>query len=73
MSDAGQTGSRAITLSVEEFRGSLEDDAPFAARITNLYGAKHIVRDVRETDSRRDLSSPLSPRGGTGSDDISPR
>src|SRR3984893_10288490 len=39
MRDAGQREIRAITLAFEEFRGTLEDEAPLAARVSENYGA----------------------------------
>ena len=55
MRDAGQQEIRAITLTFEEFNGTMEDEAPLAAQVAERYGAKHIVRRVSEQEFRRDL------------------
>lgn len=55
MRDAGQRGIRAITLAFDEFQGTEEDEAPFAARIAERYNAKHIVRRVSEREFLNDL------------------
>src|SRR5207237_1100144 len=44
MRDAGQARATAITLSFDEFRGTAEDEAPLAAEVARLYGARHHVR-----------------------------
>jgi asparagine synthase (glutamine-hydrolysing) len=54
MHDAGQDHIRAITLAFEEFRGTLEDEAPLAGHVAARYGAKHIVRRVTEPEFRDD-------------------
>ncbi len=54
--DCGRTGVPAVTLSFDEFRGTDEDEAPLAARVAELYGARHIVRHV----SQREFSECLS-------------
>lgn len=59
MRDAGQSRVRAITLQFEEFAGTRHDEAPLAADIARLYGAKHIVRTVTEQEFRDDLPSFL--------------
>lgn len=55
MRDAGQTRVRAITLTFQEFRGSVEDEAPLASEIARRYGAEHIVRVVSEAEFKADL------------------
>lgn len=55
MRDAGQDMIRAITLSFEELRGSIEDEAPIAAEVARHYGAKQIVRRVSKAEFRADL------------------
>ncbi len=55
MRDAGQREIRAITLAFEEFRGTSEDEAPLAARVSEHYGAHHIVRRVSEREFVEDL------------------
>lgn len=59
MRDVGQTDIRAITLGFDQFRGTAEDEAPLAAEVAALYGAKHIVRRVSENEFRRDLPAIL--------------
>src|SRR5215470_1107827 len=55
MRNAGQHEIRAITLAFEEFRGTLEDEAPLAALVCKQYGARHIVRHLREQEFVEDL------------------
>lgn len=55
MQDFGRDKVQAITLAFEEFRGTSEDEAPLAAEIARLYGAKHTVRVVSEAEFRADL------------------
>ena len=55
MRDAGQRDIRAITLAFEEFRGTSEDEAPLAARVSGQYGACHIVRRVSQQEFVEDL------------------
>ena len=55
MRDAGQRDIRAITLAFEEFRGTSEDEAPLAARVSGHYGARHIVRRVSQREFVEDL------------------
>jgi asparagine synthase (glutamine-hydrolysing) len=55
MADAGRHDIRAITLAFDEFRGTAEDEAPFAAQVAERYGAEHIVRHVGEREFRDDL------------------
>jgi asparagine synthase (glutamine-hydrolysing) len=55
MRDAGQREIRAITLAFEEFRGTSDDEAPLAARVSEHYGAQHIVRHLSEKEFVEDL------------------
>src|SRR5690242_2887463 len=55
MRDCGQRDIRAITLAFEEFRGTSEDEAPLAARVSGHYGARHIVRRVSQREFVEDL------------------
>lgn len=55
MKDAGVSDCSAITLSFSEFKGSEEDEAPLAARVAALYGARHSVRVVGEAEFAGDL------------------
>jgi asparagine synthase (glutamine-hydrolysing) len=55
MHDAGQRRTPAITLAFDEFRGTEEDEAGPAARVAELYGARHIVRRVSEREFLTDL------------------
>jgi asparagine synthase (glutamine-hydrolysing) len=59
MRDAGQQDIRAITLAFEEFRGTDEDEAPFAALVAERYRARHIVRRVGEREFLDDLPAIL--------------
>jgi asparagine synthase (glutamine-hydrolysing) len=59
MRDAGQSQIRAITLAFEEFRGTFEDEAPAAARVSEHYGSTHIVRRLTEREFFQDLPSIL--------------
>jgi asparagine synthase (glutamine-hydrolysing) len=59
MRDAGQRDIRAITLAFEEFRGRDEDEAPLAAKVAQLYGAKHVVRRVGRREFDEDLPAIL--------------
>jgi asparagine synthase (glutamine-hydrolysing) len=55
MADAGQREIRAITLAFDEFRGTVEDEAPIAGCVAERYRARHIVRRVGEREFREDL------------------
>ena len=55
MQDVGRRDIRAITLTFDEFRGTSEDEAPYAARVAEHYGAQHIVRRVSEREFLTDL------------------
>src|SRR5215469_14827254 len=59
MRDAGQREIRAITLAFDEFRGTLEDEAPLAELVCKQYGARHIVRHLREQEFVEDLPAIL--------------
>ena len=59
MRDAGQEEIQAITLSFEEFKGTPDDEAPLAAEIARMYGARHAVRHVSEEEFERDLPAIL--------------
>lgn len=59
MKDAGQSNVRAITLAFDEFQGTPEDEAPFAARVAKHYGAQHVVRCVGEKEFENDLPAIL--------------
>ena len=60
MRDAGQRALRAITLAFDEFRGTSEDEAPFAACAGERYGAHHIVRRLSEREFVDDLPAILA-------------
>ena len=55
MRDAGQHEIRAITIAFEEFRGTSDDEAPLAARVSAQYGAQHIVRRLSQQEFVDDL------------------
>jgi asparagine synthase (glutamine-hydrolysing) len=55
MRDAGYREIRAITLAFEEFRGTSEDEAPLAARVSERYGARHVVRHLSQQEFIQDL------------------
>jgi asparagine synthase (glutamine-hydrolysing) len=59
MRDAGQREIRAITLAFDEFHGTSEDEAPEAARVSEIYGARHIVRRLKEREFFEDLPAIL--------------
>jgi asparagine synthase (glutamine-hydrolysing) len=59
MRDAGLREIRAITLAFEEFHGTSEDEAPFAARICKHYEAHHVVRFLRQREFVEDLPAIL--------------
>lgn len=59
MKDSGQTKMHAITLAFEEFRGTAEDEAPFAAQTAQRFGAEHIIRYVSESEFKDDLPAIL--------------
>jgi asparagine synthase (glutamine-hydrolysing) len=55
MHDAGQRGIQTVTLSFEEFQGRPEDEAPLAAEVARLYGARHTTRLVSQSEFEREL------------------
>jgi len=55
MRDAGQSDICAITLSYDEYGGTLEDEAPLAAKLALKYGARHVIRRVTRQEFREDL------------------
>ncbi|HLJ65054.1 MAG TPA: asparagine synthase (glutamine-hydrolyzing), partial [Stellaceae bacterium] len=57
--DAGQQKIRAITLGFDEFRNTVEDEAPLAAQVADQYGAEHIVRRVDSSEFDEDLPAIL--------------
>ncbi len=59
MRDAGHFETLAITLAFEEFRGTPEDEAPLAAQVAKIYGARHIVRQVGAHEFRDELPAIL--------------
>lgn len=59
MRDAGQHKIRAITLAFDEFRGTPEDEVPEAARVSEIYGAHHIVRRLKKQEFFEDLPAIL--------------
>jgi asparagine synthase (glutamine-hydrolysing) len=60
MRDAGATNMRAITLGFTEFDGTSEDEAPLAAKVAALYGARHEVRRVDRAEFEADLPAILA-------------
>ncbi len=59
MRDAGAANLRAITLAFTEFQGTAEDEAPLAARVAAVYGARHQVRRVDRAEFEADLPAIL--------------
>jgi len=59
MRDAGQREIRAITLAFDEFKDTSEDEAPEAARVSAIYGARHIVRRLKAQEFFEDLPAIL--------------
>ena len=55
MRDAGQQQVRAITVAFDEFRDTPEDEALHAARVAQMYGARHIVRRITKMEFEKDL------------------
>jgi asparagine synthase (glutamine-hydrolysing) len=53
--DASQQDIQTVTLSFEEFRGRPEDEAPLAAEVARVYGARHTIRIVSESEFKDDL------------------
>jgi asparagine synthase (glutamine-hydrolysing) len=59
MRDAGQDDIQTVTLAFEEFQGRPEDEAPLAAEVARLYGARHATRIVTEAEFSADLARIL--------------
>jgi asparagine synthase (glutamine-hydrolysing) len=59
MRDAGQSDIRAITLAFDEFRGTAEDEAPLASRVSDHFGAHHVVRRLSQEEFLHDLPAIL--------------
>lgn len=55
MKDISQREIRAITLGFDEFRGTQEDEGPYAAGLAERYGVRHILRRVGEKEFSEDL------------------
>jgi len=60
MGEAGAETPRAITLGFDEFRGAPDDEAPLAAKVAALYGARHAVRRVGRAEFEADLPAFLA-------------
>lgn len=59
MAEVGVRNALAVTLSFAEFKGAPQDEAPIAAEIAKLYGARHIVRTVDRAEFEHDLPAIL--------------
>jgi asparagine synthase (glutamine-hydrolysing) len=59
MAELGARDTLAVTLAFEEFRGKPLDEAPLAAKIAALYGARHVVRTVDRAEFEHDLPAIL--------------
>ena len=44
-----------ITLGFDEFKGSLDDEAPLAAEISRVYGTNHVTRRISELEFQEDI------------------
>lgn len=55
MAGLGVRDITAVTLRFQEFEGLAQDEAPLAAEVAALYGARHIVRTVDRAEFERDL------------------
>jgi asparagine synthase (glutamine-hydrolysing) len=55
MRDTGNQATATVTVAFGEFRGTREDEAPLAAEVAHLYGARHTTRVVTESEFRNDL------------------
>jgi len=55
MRDMGHERRIAVTVAFREFRATAEDEAPLAAEIARLYGARHIVRIFDKAEFEADL------------------
>ena len=58
-SEAGEA-PRAITLGFDEFMGSADDEAPLAAEVAALHGARHVVRRVGRAEFEAELPTILA-------------
>lgn len=58
--ECGAEGLRTVTLAFDEYRGSVEDEAPIAKRVAEQLGARHetcrVSRDEFESESARFLA-----------------
>jgi asparagine synthase (glutamine-hydrolysing) len=55
MRDAGQPDIQTVTLGFAEFRGHPEDEAPLADELARLYGTRHTMRLVTQSEFNADL------------------
>jgi len=55
MRDVGQQDIQTVTLSFQEFVDRPEDEAPLAAEVARIYGARHTTRVVSESEFASDL------------------
>lgn len=60
MRDAGQNDIQTVTIAFEEFRGRIEDEAPFAERTARQYGTRHCSRIITEREFLDDLPKILA-------------
>jgi asparagine synthase (glutamine-hydrolysing) len=59
MRDAGQQTIQTVTLAFDEFRGTLDDEAPEANEVANFYTTRHTTRLVSEQEFRSDLPAVI--------------
>jgi asparagine synthase (glutamine-hydrolysing) len=55
MADTGLSRLTGVTLSFNEFHGSINDEVPAARQIASQYGVTHHVRNVDRVEFERDL------------------
>lgn len=55
MRDAGQNSIETVTLAFKEFEGWPDDEAPIAAEVARVYGARHTTRIVTKDEFQADL------------------
>jgi asparagine synthase (glutamine-hydrolysing) len=55
MREAGQQDIQTVTLAFDEFRGTLNDEAPKATAVAEFYATRHRTRVVGENEFRSDL------------------
>src|SRR5688572_13892286 len=55
MRDSSGQEMQTVTLTFEEFRGHLEDEAPLAEEVAERYGTRHTTRVVTEGEFTADL------------------